>query len=350
MAAGVDPEPGLRLAGALFRFWDVRGYLGEGFDRLTGLLARPEAEPDTVGRAKALHALGTVALARADQDLARGALEDSARLGHRLGSGRLEIWPVSMLAFQAFYAGDTQRARVMAERAHALATTSGRHRTRRRTDVDAGGGGRNARPEPLGVGGLGPEPPSRGHGTSWRTRWTSARRRSPAWSAARTACRRARCPASSRAIAPSNVAHYASDPAALARGRPGHHRRRTPDREGHGWFVDPTVFGEVSNDATIAREDAFGPVLAVIEYTDVDDAVAIANDSDYGIAGSVFTTDLERGLGVARRVRTGTFGINGYDPDVGSPFGGVKASGVGRELGPEGLAPYVQPKAIYLPA
>ena len=123
-----------------------------------------------------------------------------------------------------------------------------------------------------------------------------------------------------------------------------------PTGKDTGWSVDPTVFGEVSNDATIAREEIFGPVLAVIEYTDEDDAVAIANDSDYGIAGSVFTTDVERALAVARRVRTGTFGINGYDPDVGSPFGGVKASGLGRELGPEALAPYLRPKSVYLPA
>jgi acyl-CoA reductase-like NAD-dependent aldehyde dehydrogenase len=116
-----------------------------------------------------------------------------------------------------------------------------------------------------------------------------------------------------------------------------------------GWFIDPTVFGEVSNDTRIAREEIFGPVLVVIPYTDVDEAVAIANDSDYGLAGTVFTADLRRALDVARRVRTGTFGINQYQPDLGSPFGGVKASGIGRETGPEGLMPYLQPKSVYLP-
>ncbi|MFD4569043.1 aldehyde dehydrogenase [Streptomyces sp. NPDC058475] len=116
-----------------------------------------------------------------------------------------------------------------------------------------------------------------------------------------------------------------------------------------GWFVQPTVFADVDNSATIAREEIFGPVLSVIAYDDVDEAVAIANDSDYGLAGSVWTADPERGLDVARRVRTGTIGVNGYALDPGSPFGGVKASGMGRELGPEGLTAFQQLKSIYLP-
>jgi acyl-CoA reductase-like NAD-dependent aldehyde dehydrogenase len=116
-----------------------------------------------------------------------------------------------------------------------------------------------------------------------------------------------------------------------------------------GWFVQPTIFADVDNSATIAREEIFGPVLSVIGYDDVDQAVAIANDSDYGLGGSVWTADAERGLDVARRVQTGSIGINGYTLDPGSPFGGVKASGVGRELGPEGLAAFQQLKSIYLP-
>jgi aldehyde dehydrogenase (NAD+) len=114
-----------------------------------------------------------------------------------------------------------------------------------------------------------------------------------------------------------------------------------------GWFVEPTVFAEVDNAATIAQEEIFGPVLSVIAYSDEDDAVRIANDSDYGLGGSVWTSDPERGKAVARRVRTGTIGINRYLPDPGAPFGGVKASGIGRELGPGAVAAYQQLKSIY---
>ncbi len=113
-----------------------------------------------------------------------------------------------------------------------------------------------------------------------------------------------------------------------------------------GWFVQPTVFADVTNDMRIAREEIFGPVLVVIPYDDDDDAVAVANDSEYGLAGSVWTTDPERGLEVARRIRTGTFGINGYAPDPLMPFGGFKASGIGREWGAAGLDEYVELKAI----
>jgi acyl-CoA reductase-like NAD-dependent aldehyde dehydrogenase len=115
-----------------------------------------------------------------------------------------------------------------------------------------------------------------------------------------------------------------------------------------GWFVEPTVFADVDNNTTIAQEEIFGPVLSVIPYGDVDDAVRIANDVDYGLGGSVWTADSGRGLDVARRIRTGTFGINNYLPDPTAPFGGVKNSGLGRELGPEGLAAYQVTKSIYL--
>ena len=121
-------------------------------------------------------------------------------------------------------------------------------------------------------------------------------------------------------------------------------RPRDLDR---GWFVEPTVFADVDNSATIAQEEIFGPVLSVIAYGDVDDAIRIANDSDYGLGGSVWTTDAERGEDVARRVRTGTIGINKYLPDPGAPFGGVKASGIGRELGPGAISAYQQLKSIY---
>ncbi len=121
-------------------------------------------------------------------------------------------------------------------------------------------------------------------------------------------------------------------------------RPRDMDR---GWFVEPTVFADVDNSSTIAQEEIFGPVLSVIAYGDVDDAIRIANDSDYGLGGSVWTADTERGKDVARRVRTGTIGINRYLPDPGAPFGGVKASGIGRELGPNAIGAYQQFKSIY---
>jgi acyl-CoA reductase-like NAD-dependent aldehyde dehydrogenase len=120
-----------------------------------------------------------------------------------------------------------------------------------------------------------------------------------------------------------------------------------PDRD-TGWFVQPTVFGDVDNSSRVAREEIFGPVLAVIPYDDVDEAVSIANDSDYGLGGSIWTSDPEKGLDIARRVETGSVGVNFYDLDLGAPFGGIKGSGLGRELGPEGLTAYYQLKSIYL--
>lgn len=117
-----------------------------------------------------------------------------------------------------------------------------------------------------------------------------------------------------------------------------------------GWYVEPTLFADVDNGMKIAREEIFGPVLAVIPYEGVDEAVRIANDSEYGLSGSVWTKDVDSGIDVARRVRTGTYTVNGFMLDFGSPFGGFKASGVGRELGPEGLRAYLESKSISLPA
>ena len=114
-----------------------------------------------------------------------------------------------------------------------------------------------------------------------------------------------------------------------------------------GWFVEPTLFADVSNDDKIAREEIFGPVMTVIPYEGDDEAVAIANDSEYGLAGSVWTGDEERGLEVARRIRTGTIGVNYYVADLAGPFGGYKSSGIGREFGPQGLESYFELKAIY---
>ncbi|MFF5212804.1 aldehyde dehydrogenase [Streptosporangium sp. NPDC000396] len=112
-----------------------------------------------------------------------------------------------------------------------------------------------------------------------------------------------------------------------------------------GWYVEPTVFAG-DNSMRIAREEIFGPVLVVIPYEDEDEAIRIANDSEYGLCGSVWTADERHGMEVARRIRTGVCGVNMFILDPASPFGGVKASGVGRELGPEGLDGYLEYKSI----
>ncbi|HEY3140653.1 MAG TPA: aldehyde dehydrogenase [Acidimicrobiales bacterium] len=115
-----------------------------------------------------------------------------------------------------------------------------------------------------------------------------------------------------------------------------------------GWYVRPTVFAEVDNGMSIAQEEIFGPVICVIRYRDDAEAIAIANDSPFGLGGSVWTADTERGMAVANRIRTGTVGINHYGPDFGSPFGGFKASGIGREYGPEGLDEFVELQSVGL--
>ena len=118
-----------------------------------------------------------------------------------------------------------------------------------------------------------------------------------------------------------------------------------------GWYVEPTVFSDVDNKMKIAQEEIFGPVLVVIPYDGDDNAVEIANDSNYGLCGSVWTGDNDRGLGVARQVRTGTYMLNAPVPiDFSTPFGGYKESGVGREFGPEGLEGFLEMKSIALPA
>jgi aldehyde dehydrogenase (NAD+) len=125
----------------------------------------------------------------------------------------------------------------------------------------------------------------------------------------------------------------------LGGGRPSHLPK--------GWYVEPTLFVDVDNSMTIAQEEIFGPVLCVIPYDDDDDAVRIANDSGYGLSGGVHSASEERATAIARRIRTGSMGINGgmwYGADM--PYGGYKGSGIGRQNGIEGFEQYLETKAV----
>ncbi len=119
-----------------------------------------------------------------------------------------------------------------------------------------------------------------------------------------------------------------------------------PDGFAKGYFVKPTVFADVRNDMTIAREEIFGPVLSIIPYDNEDDAVRIANDTPYGLSGFVTSKDVERARRVAKRIRSGNIHINGARVDFGSCFGGFKQSGNGREWGEAGLEEFLELKAI----
>lgn len=123
-------------------------------------------------------------------------------------------------------------------------------------------------------------------------------------------------------------------------GRPKHLDR--------GWYVEPTVFGNVDNSSTIAREEIFGPVLTVIPAHDERDAVRIANDTIYGLNASVFTHDVDRAREVAGQIRSGTVGHNAFRTDFGIAFGGFKQSGIGREGNREGLLPFLETKTVIL--
>jgi acyl-CoA reductase-like NAD-dependent aldehyde dehydrogenase len=116
----------------------------------------------------------------------------------------------------------------------------------------------------------------------------------------------------------------------------------------NGYFIEPTVFAGLDNDSAVAREEIFGPVLTVIAYNDENDAIRIANDSEFGLAGTVWSPDHDHAEAVAARIHSGTVGINHYRPDITAPFGGIKNSGMGRQLGPEGLRSFQHAKSIFL--
>ena len=113
-----------------------------------------------------------------------------------------------------------------------------------------------------------------------------------------------------------------------------------------GYFVKPTIFRNVNNDMTIAREEIFGPVLVMIPYSDIDKAIEIANDTDYGLSGYVYGASTEEAMAVARRMRTGMVHLNGADNDINAPFGGYKQSGNGREWGAHGIEDFLEIKAV----
>jgi aldehyde dehydrogenase (NAD+) len=130
--------------------------------------------------------------------------------------------------------------------------------------------------------------------------------------------------------------------AELVTGGPGR-----PEGLAKGYFVRPTVFANVRNDMTIAREEIFGPVLSIIPYDNDDDAVRIANDTPYGLSGYVSGGDLERARRIAKRIRSGNVHVNGAQPDFGAAFGGYKQSGNGREWGEAGLAEFLELKSVF---
>jgi len=135
-----------------------------------------------------------------------------------------------------------------------------------------------------------------------------------------------------------------SEGAKLVAGGPQRPEGVDPD----GFFVSPTVFSEVRNDMTIAREEIFGPVLSIIGYEGEDEAVAIANDTPYGLSGGVWSGDADRAMAVARRLRTGQVDVNGGSFNPAAPFGGYKRSGYGRENGPYGFEEFLQVKSLQL--
>lgn len=133
--------------------------------------------------------------------------------------------------------------------------------------------------------------------------------------------------------------------ATLVTGGPGR-----PDGLNQGYYVKPTVFGNVSNDMTIAQEEIFGPVLTILPYESEEEAINIANDTPYGLSGYVQSGNVDHAMDVAAQIRTGNVHINGQGPDFGAPFGGYKQSGNGREWGEYGFEEFLETKAVFVPA
>jgi aldehyde dehydrogenase (NAD+) len=119
-----------------------------------------------------------------------------------------------------------------------------------------------------------------------------------------------------------------------------------PDNVDAGWFVRPTIFSDVKNDMTIAREEIFGPVLSIIAYGDTEDAIAIANDTPYGLQAYVASSDAARANAVAERIEAGRVLVNTLAHEPAAPFGGFKQSGIGREYGTFGIEAFLEPKAL----
>ena len=116
-----------------------------------------------------------------------------------------------------------------------------------------------------------------------------------------------------------------------------------------GWFVEPTIFGDVTNDMRIAREEVFGPVLSIIPFDDEEDAIRIANDTIYGLAAGVWTRDMRRAIRMADAIKAGTVWVNTYRAvSFMAPFGGFKKSGIGRENGQEAIYEFMQTKCVWL--
>tara|TARA_B100000459_G_scaffold41830_1_gene21246 strand:- start:8 stop:466 length:459 start_codon:yes stop_codon:yes gene_type:complete len=119
-----------------------------------------------------------------------------------------------------------------------------------------------------------------------------------------------------------------------------------PEGLDSGYYVKPTVFADVSSEMTIFREEIFGPVLSITTYDSEEEAIVLANDSEYGLSGGVWSGDEDRALQFARKMRTGQVSINGGAFNISAPFGGYKLSGNGRELGIQGLEEFLEVKAI----